>query len=166
MKQLISAVTKALENENWYAALYLALTLPDVCGNIQHPELKTEKRYVQWFDEYLSDKYIHEVGANREKLTFLSAEDCYALRCSLLHEGIDVISHQRCKKGLDSFRFTTTGSHCNYIDIGGKPLLQLDVGRFCNDVCDSVEVWLSDVANDSTAQERLSQIVTIDRIRF
>ena len=48
MRHFISAVNKSLENENWYAALFIALTLPDICGKIQYPYLNSsEKRYVQ-----------------------------------------------------------------------------------------------------------------------
>jgi len=112
-------------------------------------------------EKYLSNKYTHEVEPYREKDVFLSGEDCYALRCSLLHEGADVISHQRCRKVLDSFLFLTTNSHCNYCNVNGHTFLQLDVNRFCKDICDSVEVWLSDIAGDKNIQKRLSDTITI-----
>ena len=143
MRQFIAAVNKALENENWYAALFISLTLPDICGKVQYHCLNSsEKRYVQWFNKYLSNKYTHGVGPDRQKHVFLSGEDCYALRCSLLHEGADVISHQRCRKVLDSFLFLTTGSHCNYCNVNGHTFLQLNVSNFCKDICDSVRFIL------------------------
>ena len=176
MQNLLLSITKALENENWYAALFLALTLPDICGKIQYPKVKSsETRYVQWFNKYLSNKYTHEIGADRKKHVFLSGEDCYALRCSLLHEGVDVISHQRCRKVLDSFVFLAKGprSHCNYFNVGGHTFLQLRIDNFCEDVCAAVETWLSDVANDDTISKKLSDTVIIhtsgvtkDGIRF
>lgn len=35
MKHLINSVEIALENKNWYAALTLTLTLPDIIGKVQ-----------------------------------------------------------------------------------------------------------------------------------
>ncbi|MCK4368107.1 MAG: hypothetical protein KAV68_00325 [Dehalococcoidales bacterium] len=161
MKNLLSAVKEALEQGNWYAALFMALALPDICGNIQYPQLKSEQRYVQWFNKYPGCKYIHEVGADGQKHVFLSGEDCYALRCSLLHEGSDVISHQRCRKVLDSFLFLTKGSHCNYCDVNGRTFLQLNVGEFYKDICNAVENWLDDIASDNSIQKELSNMITI-----
>ena len=34
----IDAVRDALAQKNWYAALALALTLPDICGDLQKPK--------------------------------------------------------------------------------------------------------------------------------
>jgi len=165
MQHLLDSLTRALANKNWYAALFMALTLPDICGKIQYPEVSSsETRYVQWFEKYLGNKYTREVGPSREKDVFLSGEDCYALRCSLLHEGIDVISHQRCKKVLDSFLFVASGGiHCNYFSFAnGHTFLQLSVKKFCEDVCASVQTWLNDVASDNTIQKRLSETIKIE----
>jgi len=161
MKNLVSSVERALEQENWYAALFMALAFPDLCGNIQYPALPSKERYIKWFDEYLSNEYTREVGPTREKHVFLSGEDCYALRCSLLHEGRDIVSPQRCRKALDSFLFITSGAHCNYFTVNGHTFLQLNVRKFCGDVCASVQTWLIDVANDNTIQKRLSETIEI-----
>jgi len=38
MERFISAVSSAIENQNWYATLYLSLTLPDICAKtVQKP---------------------------------------------------------------------------------------------------------------------------------
>lgn len=33
-----NAVKNSLEQENWYSALTLALTLPDICGKLENPD--------------------------------------------------------------------------------------------------------------------------------
>jgi len=163
MQHLVDSVRKDLQNENWYAALFMALTLPDICGKIQYPKELSQARYVKWFNKYLSHKYTSEVGPSRERNVFLSGEDCYALRCSLLHEGKDVISGQRCRHALDSFLFVAkVGAHCNYFEVNGHKFLQLSVSRFCEDVCSSIETWLTDVGSDSIVQNRLAETVKIE----
>ena len=64
----VSAVRDALARENWYAALALALTLPDICADLEKPKRGVGTRYTQWWNTYLSRKYN---GA-------LSGDDCYS----------------------------------------------------------------------------------------
>ena len=148
MQHLIDSARKALRDDNFYAALFMALALPDICGKIQYPnERSSETRYANWFKKYVSQKYRHRVGRSTNEEVFLSGSDCYALRCSLLHEGVDVISHQRCRLVLDSFLFLQkSGNHCNYLQVNGHKFLQLSVEIFCEDVYSSVETWLKDVS--------------------
>src|SRR5687768_8735608 len=107
MDKLIDSVELAIATENWYAALMTAITLPDIAGKIEFPNAHSQKRYADWFERYMRDKY-----------KFLSGDDCYALRCSLLHEGVSRISHQRAKEILDDFQFNIPRPgifHCNLI---------------------------------------------------
>ena len=58
MKNFIKAVEKAIEAKNLYGALFIALTLPDICGKIEFFSIpSSEKRYIKWFNKYMSDKY-------------------------------------------------------------------------------------------------------------
>ena len=45
---VVSEVRCCLESGNYRAALVLALTIPDTCGLVEHPEFrkKSKKRYV------------------------------------------------------------------------------------------------------------------------
>jgi hypothetical protein len=161
MKRFIDAVKKALENENWYSALIVALTLPDICGKIQYPNLKSGERYIKWFNNYLSNKYTHKIGPDFKEHVFLSGEDCYALRCSFLHEGLDEISHQKCRKVLDSFLFMTGGPHCNFFNVNNQTFLQLRVDEFCKDVCSAVETWVKDIAGNAEIEKQISELIRI-----
>lgn len=167
MKDLIVAIDKALQDKNWYGALFISLTIPDICGRLQYPKLKTGKRYVSWFEKYLKEKYTSRVGASGKEHVFLSGEDCYSLRCALLHEGTDDITRQKSRKVLEKFLFMTTGSHCNYMQnnyVNGKRVpttLQLNVERFCRDISSAAEKWLEDVAGDKAIMEELKNTIRI-----
>jgi len=167
MRNFVKAVEKAIESKNYYGALFIALTLPDICGKIEFPNMSSsEKRYIKWFDTYMSDKYTPQ-GA-----VFLSGNDCYALRCSLLHEGKDDITGQLARKILEQFAFMTDGPHCNYSGnnyINGKRVktfLQLRVDRFCSDICVSVKQWLKDVSNNKVIMDELKKTIKIHEPGF
>ena len=103
MQNLIRSVKKSVQGKNWYGALFLSLSLPDICGKIEdearsvsdsaYSKRSSVKRYSEWFDKYLQKKYLGNVN-----MKLLTGEDFYAFRCSLLHEGSDNIKKQQAKK--------------------------------------------------------------------
>lgn len=113
IKKLIDDVSRALENECFFAALALALTLPDTCGKAAYPHLSdrhNRQRYTDWCREYvcITEKPDSPYGAD---MPYLSEEVIYQLRCSLLHQStpnIDSsqIREERCK--TDKFALLIT----------------------------------------------------------
>lgn len=138
------AVRLALSDSNWYGALTIALTLPDICGRLEYPTDTSKKRYVNWYNRYLLPTYTSNVGNNTTHV-FLSGEDCYALRCSYLHEGIDDITAQNARKALDNFHFVSPrqGWYIHRNQVNGT--LQLQVDKFCEELCTAVEEWMQEM---------------------
>jgi hypothetical protein len=159
MESLLNSIRKSLQEENWYGALVLALIIPDICGKLEEPSLGSQARYAAWFETYLGQKYRG----------FLSGNDCYALRCSYLHEGSDNVEGQRASEAVDHFFFKTNGSHRVKISnstVGdtrydNKDLLQLSAFKFCNDIVDGAEAWLLALAVNQDVQDRLSKLLVI-----
>ena len=83
----------------------VALTLPDIAGKIEYPISSSRVRYSSWFNKYVGERYKSRIGARNEEHTFLSGNDCYALRCAYLHEGVTDISGQKSRDVLDDFIF-------------------------------------------------------------
>jgi hypothetical protein len=156
MERFTEAIKQSLLDKNWYAALFMSLTMPDICGNLSYPSKKSDDRYKAWFDEYLSKKYTRVVGGQHQHV-FLSAPDCYALRCALLHAGSDDVTGQKAKDVLTRFSFSTRSSHCNQIG----SILLLNVSKFCEDIVDAISEWQSRVATDNEIQERIKKLITI-----
>ncbi len=162
MKHLTRAVQLAVENKNWYAALITALTLPDIAGWVDSPCDFSSKRYAAWFKRFVQPKYTHQIGPKKVEHVFLSGNDCYALRCAILHEGRDVITDQKAKDALDRFQFLAPPKsllvHMNQSDTR----LQLQVDCFCQDVVDGVLEWLTQLPkSDGNLQARLEEITHI-----
>lgn len=171
MDHLTQAVESALQQENWYAALSLSLTLPDICSKIDEPDVPTSQRFPRWVDEYFTPGYTRmmpsyspERGAYKEEHVFLSGRDFYALRCAVLHEGSDSILNQRAREALESFTFVAPqpGLVVHRNQAGAQ--LQLQVDKFCADVCDAVSLWTAQMPVDSVQYQRVNGLMKITKI--
>ncbi len=141
MEELIESLKKATNQENWHASLFIALSLPDICGKLEYPNESVGNRFKKWFNSYLQDSYIKKVGSQKEEVTFLNASDCYALRCALLHEGSDDIGTQRAKEVLNKFVFSTTMPH---LLLHNNRTLVLNVEEFCKEMYSAVTKWFKE----------------------
>lgn len=88
----INEINQAIRYELYNCALSLALTLPDICGKVEFPnEFSPGKRYKDWFSLYAVPNFTVEASklpsSEIASYTWLSAEECWALRCAFLHAG-------------------------------------------------------------------------------
>ena len=91
----IEEIRKCLENKLFEAALALALTLPDICGQVELPKEKSViNRYTYWIDNHV-DKTVFSSQVFDRSFHCLSSTDIYKLRCSFLHSGDDDIDNSQ-----------------------------------------------------------------------
>lgn len=116
-----------------------------------------------WFQKYVQKKYTIEPGFNGEKKhVFLSGDDCYALRCALLHEGSVDIASQAAQDVLETFHFTKPGPnvvHTNH-DVTHNTL-QLQIDLFARDIIEGIIQWVKDIEHDSKKMEALFKLMRI-----
>ena len=98
IKELTWEICKCLKDGYYMAALTSALTIPDICGKAEYPEMEkqTKKRYVDWCNKYLGKSQkgsFLKVGE-----FYQNGELVYSLRCSLLHQGNPNIEDSVSKK--------------------------------------------------------------------
>jgi hypothetical protein len=133
MRDFLDQIETAVRANLYYIALFASLAVPSICGAIQSEDGEdTREKYVQWFNEHVADRY----------LGFLSGDDCYFFRCSLLHQGSS--QHRRSTYSRVIFvepTATTNIFHCNVIN----DALNLDVRIFCRDIIQGAYRWLQSV---------------------
>lgn len=91
----IDDVRAAIDAGNLLSALALALTFPDVLGQVmysnagkKHDGRNIGVRYAKWFDEYVGAEYrAPEEPGSRELKSYFTGRMCWKLRCAYLHEG-------------------------------------------------------------------------------
>ena len=149
----------------------LALVLPDICGHLEHPSTGSQKRYTKWFKDYLGGKYCPDSIA---PLTWISPDDCYALRCAVVHYGTHDLTTQHCKDILDETIFLKPNS--NYIGLGGhcmrlhnmsyfgrffKSAIVLHISTFCEDMCEGVVAWSNAVGSQPAVMGELEKLLVV-----
>jgi hypothetical protein len=142
IKTYVNSVRQAITEENWYCALALTLALPDICGSIEHPTKGSKERFVAWYDQYVAPKF-QEVFSEGVGNLLLSGSDCYALRCSFLHNGSEDITSQHARKVLEKFYFIKPLMQWSFNTRARKKMLIVQVDRFCLLVCNSVDSWMN-----------------------
>jgi len=148
MKDVLDQIRAASNAGLYYVALFSALAIPDICGALESQDgTANGQRYRAWFDRWVAPKYGFFGG------TSLTGEVCYYYRCAALHQGR--AAHPKMK--YSRILFIEPGSsgvmmHNNVMN----DALNIDVGRFCEDIISSCESWLASVAADPTVQRNLA----------
>lgn len=142
MERFFQSIERAIVCHDWYGALSTALTIPDIAGKFENPQLKVGQRYKQWYREWLQETYTGK-GAAVGGHIFLSDEDCYGLRCSYLHAGGTELE-KKAKHTLEKFHFIEPpkwgSAHRNMVN---GTILQLQVDKFCEDIVLAGREWVT-----------------------
>lgn len=185
MKQLLDSIENSLATRNWLSALYVAITLPDICAASEDVIKGNGARYKDWFNRYMKKKYdsasyYEYIEANHpERLRTLpqttldeyknmrtqvkfTAESCWALRNAALHQGMD-------EDKLRKFRITVPDEFNNVHhlthDLSGS-IVQIDASIFCHDIIEAVKCWESDMASKPNIISKLGKMIRIRDQRF
>ncbi len=142
MDILLKQIKDALSNKIYYLALFVSLSLPDICGALGSIDGNASgQNYINWFNKYVQDKYK---SSFKDNPYFLTGSDCYYLRCSFLHQG----STQHNKSNYSRIVFSEPHP-CSWHSNISDNVLQLDLITFCQDIINSVKQWFIDTNNDS-----------------
>lgn len=165
-KQIRDART-AVEADSLLSALALALTFPDVLGQVLYPEMVTKKgkrkageQYAAWFDEYVGNEYkAPEEPESCELKSYFTGGMCWKLRCAYLHAGkSDSDYPYEVSNGQDNlehdFEFELALYSCDAVgDMmeSSTPNLvnqhvRIDINKLCTCLCNAAELCLHDNA--------------------
>ena len=154
VNRIIEEIQKSLKQENYLAALTMALTLPDICGKAAEPSLGTGARYKKWYKDnvVLSDPHEADMPYCGADMPYLSEEVIYQLRNSMLHQGnpnVDAksIREEQCK--IDQFVLfvddpydsgLSTVSYGKRLKITNRKL-EVNLVLTCNRICNAAKEY-------------------------
>lgn len=141
--EIINEINKLLRDGYPYSALGMALTIPDICGNIAYPEAGCGERYVRWFNEYVSP--INCLQSSEDYRLF-DGEICYKLRCAYLHSGNFDLGHKKTVKDIERFTLHyNQDPELRFMKIeqaiDGRYQIDVDLGVLCNQLCKAAKIF-------------------------
>lgn len=163
MQQYLDSIKLSLKTSNYFGAIAMALTLPDICASVDDKYNKTSgQKYCIWFNKYLADTYKQILHHEKDNVIF-GAPECYAARCSFLHQGTNIIKHQTktlqyADKPAISVNFMSIGS-VKYMRNGD--ILTIDVNFFCENMINAVEKWMIDIKDDKGKCAKISAMLIV-----
>lgn len=162
MNRFTDSGRKAIEEKNHYAALSLALMIPDICGSLEDPGVgKSQIRYERWFSKWAEPKFT-ERGT-----VYLSASDCFQLRCSLIHSGSSEITKKK-RDVLERVEFfdATWPAHLGWFEgnivngVKQPAVLVLISSLFSESVYQAADEWdAASLGNNSIQAEKENLLV-------
>ena len=147
MDRLFDEIALAVNGGLYFLGLIATLSIPDMCAGLESADGQTTgPKYIAWFDKWVAVKYGGRV----------TGQDCYGLRCSLLHQG-----RAQPHRGLYARAiFVEPGPigvfHNNVLN----DALNLDIPTFCHDMIDSARQWLPTVSGTAVFQANLDAFFT------
>lgn len=147
IERLVSEVKACLKADLQFAALTVALTLPDSCGKVYRPDCGNRERYTQWFNDYITKPQKEQFGIPDTESFWLNGEVVYSLRCAMLHESKPNI--QKNVENITQFSLIYRSASavrrtpiecCTSFDADGKPdqrIVSVDIVSLCQDICDA-----------------------------
>lgn len=150
---IYAEIRAALDADLLYLAVVVSASIPDVCANLELVEGQAgHKGYRQWYRDYVGDA----LGA-------FDAEECYELRCGVLHRA----ATRGSKTGYsvyDRFAFVRRESNIiiqQSVVVGppGNRILCVDARIFCETIIASAEKWERALVNNSTVQANMERVI-------
>ena len=133
------------------------LAIPDSGGAISsHNGRADSGSYRKWFDKYVAPKY-RSIGNHH-----LTGEECYFLRCSLLHRG----SMQTQTWKIIFCEFPQTDGFVHPIFLTQDGIIVIEPKTFCNRMVIAAYDWLEESYNDTNFKKNSINFMTLFSISF
>lgn len=184
MLDLIKEIEASLKNNNLRCALGMALTLPDICGQIEYPsENGVGKRYTDWCEKYLFNQGFHSHVPFTESVPdieqrVIKPEVCFKLRCAYLHSG-NLELNQRNGDDFPKFRLIMShaddeGVYSGSIDkepimvndqlVGTKDItITIDIRHLTKVICNAAKDYYDLHVSKELFQSKHIDIIDISR---
>lgn len=136
VNRIINEINRALDADLYLVALMAALSLPDICGSVEYPNLGTTARYKKWYSKHIG-KCECSPDDEEHKFPYASADVIYNLRCSLVHNGNPSINYNQQNIKLFILSITKDFTHggASICMENGERALEIGIRNICWKLC-------------------------------
>jgi len=159
--ELLEQIRICLKNDFLSVAIMTSLAIPDIAGAINSKNGKANKtKYACWFNEFCKPKFQFSGGF------CLNGDDCYYLRCSVLHQG--KAEHQKLSAFSDIIlcripQASDTGSPISLIK---DDILLIEPKFFCNRMISAAYDWLDEVHGSQNFKNNSKKFLKLFSLKF
>lgn len=153
MIHIFKSIEDSLQSRNYYGALSLALSLPDIGTNIEYgaSTRDNKKRYTNFANSFITTIVP----------TKLTALDLYGLRCAYLHSGEYTIDDPEIINRVEFME--PIGVNClidnNTYESPTEKAKQLQIDTFCTDMIRDMTTWYTGlISSKKQIADRIPQI--------
>ena len=153
LETIFRDIERAIDAQLYYAAIALALSVPDICALLEDEPGKawsTEKKYVAWCEKNLDGRFH-----------YLTALDIWRLRGGVLHQG-SFFGHPKSRFNAVLFTLPNPQNntfHENHFEGGGKRAFNLDTVTFCSEIIDAARKWYEARKDDPSVSANINNLV-------
>lgn len=131
-EELLKNLYACIRNKQYYAALTLALIIPDVCSQVLCKLEKGDKdHYIQWVREYVCIKDDYAFQYHFVDELSIDPRVIYSLRNHMFHSGLPEIKHKEIEKFYFEFN-ESNHKYRRYMDNTGFTKISINVPYLCN----------------------------------
>jgi hypothetical protein len=166
---LIEDIETALLSNNMRCALGMALTLPDICGQIESPnEENVGKRYRKWCRKFLFNQGHHShiplsESISDSKQRVISPEVCYKLRCAYLHSG-NLELNQKEWDNFPEFRLIITHPEDEgiYVEsVSNGHYMTVDIRHLTKVICNAAKEYYNNHTTKEDFQSKHIHVIDV-----
>ena len=129
------------------------MTLIDMCGALENETGTANRSTLEgWYRANLADRY-----------TWLKPEDCYGLRCGLVHQGIAKTDAKGHASQWARIFFVLMPNGNTFRNSAATDAYLTGLPEFCLDVCSQVKVWAASKQTDAIVQRNMKNLMKFYR---
>lgn len=148
---LLTEIERALDAGFSYLAVLSALALPDICGALESEDGRAHPtRYKGWYTANLATVW-----------PMLTADECYSLRCGVLHQGRSEIMAPGGVTKPVAFKLPDPMESTIHGVVYNDAMLLFEADLFCDEMIEAVRAWHQRMRNDPTVQANLPNLVRL-----
>jgi hypothetical protein len=153
METVLQEIERALSHRLYYLAIVLSVTLPDICAALEADDGRTNPaRYKAWYKANLSTKF-----------SFLTEDDCYSLRCGVVHQGQFGLAGQQYDRAVFFLPHPDPSRTFLVINstMGTSPnkCYTYSADEFCRAIINTVRAWFSAKVGDVNVEKNLPKLI-------
>jgi len=148
IEMFLTEIENAIDSRLYYIALVLTLTVPDVCSALESENGRAHSTlYKNWCRKHLQQAFPS-----------LTPEDCYSLRCGVIHQGRMGIPGRDFARVI--FTFPDSGLNVFHNNVMNDAL-QFDAVRFCQSIISAARAWTFIAAENPIVRANADNLVQL-----